>query len=171
MRLATLDDLEALLGYQTPVGGDLDATRARLRHDFEVRVPAERTLLVLASVAEGVVGVGRCSYIERPYEGLDRIPSGWYLQGVRVSQGWRRQGIGRALTRRRLEWLERRTDTIYYTTLAGNRPSIALHRAFGFDEIARGVDAPAAPVRADRLLFRRQRAGLIRPPPAPDTLS
>lgn len=171
VRLATAADIPAMLEFQTPPGSEPQATADRLAHDFAVRVPADQTFLVLAEVAEGVVAVARASWIERPFSGPDRIPTGWYLQGVRVAEGWRRLGIGRALTKRRLEWLDKRTDTVLYTTTAANRPSIALHRSFGFEQVATGVDAPAAPPRADRLLFRRQRRGFERPPPPPEILS
>lgn len=171
IRLATAADIPAMLEFQTPAGSDPEATRERLAHDFAVRVPAGETFLVLAEVAEGVVGVARASRVERPFSGPDRIPTGWYLLGVKVADGWRRLGVGRALTKRRLEWLDKRTGVVFYTTVAGNRASIALHRSFGFEQVAEGVDAPAGQPRADRLLFRRQRSAHRRPPPPPDILT
>lgn len=61
-----------------------------------------------------------------------RRGAGWYLLGLVVDQGWRRRGIGEALTRTRMAWVAQRADHLYYFTAHGNRASQALHERLGF---------------------------------------
>ncbi len=67
------------------------------------------------------------------------LHEGWYLEGLSVLPTHRRRGIGRALTEHRITWLSERTDVVYYTAAEVNRPSIELHEALGFVEVARGL--------------------------------
>jgi GNAT superfamily N-acetyltransferase len=170
VRPATLADLPALMEYQLPPGGNPELLERRLRMDFMQRIPAGETFVVVAQVREGIVGYARASRVLRPARGPGYVPSGWYLLGVRVARDWRRFGIGTALIRRRIEWLKTRTDTAWFTTMAKNRASIAAHRAFGFEQQARGVDAPGRRQDPDRLLFKAVLATRRRPPPPPDEL-
>jgi GNAT superfamily N-acetyltransferase len=59
-----------------------------------------------------------------------------------VDPNRRRQGIGSALTRARLEWVFERADSVFYVVNATNRASIDLHAKQGFEEVTRDFDLP-----------------------------
>ncbi|MFF2841186.1 GNAT family N-acetyltransferase [Paenarthrobacter sp. NPDC057981] len=65
-------------------------------------------------------------------------PAGQYLGGVTVVPDLRRHGLAAALTSARLEWIWRRADTAWCVVNARNEASLALHRQWGFHEVARG---------------------------------
>lgn len=65
-------------------------------------------------------------------------PAGHYLGGLTVAPDFRRRGLAVALTSRRLEWIWERADTALYIVNARNEASLALHRRWGFREVARG---------------------------------
>jgi ribosomal protein S18 acetylase RimI-like enzyme len=96
-------------------------------------------LVLLAEVASEIVGFGKAAYVKVPPDcdaGLG--PEGWYLNGVVVDPAHRRRGVGRRLTRARIRWVARRSDSVYYFANSRNLVSIALHERFGFVEIGRG---------------------------------
>ncbi len=119
-------------------GGDLDtwdrALAAELRGE-------DRMLLVAVSGGRpvGYASAGWRSYGSR---GGRNVPDGWYLTGLVVDPLARRGGIGRTLTRRRLEWLDERTNKIWYISSALNWASIELHRRLGFHEVIRDCAIP-----------------------------
>lgn len=86
-------------------------------------------------IQDAVVAYGRCAFL-RQYSGL---PDGWYLIGLFVAPASRRRGIGQRLIQHRLDWLSRRTDTVYYFTAEDNLASIDVHSRFGFREVSRGL--------------------------------
>lgn len=94
----------------------------------------------VASVKGEVVGYGICRFRAwSEKKGDSGLPDGWYLSGLQVLSGHRRRGIGRALTEHRLTWLSERTDVVYYNADEVNGPSIELHEASGFVEVAGGL--------------------------------
>ncbi|MFH1501636.1 MAG: GNAT family N-acetyltransferase [Candidatus Eisenbacteria bacterium] len=96
-------------------------------------------IVLVALVGSEVVGFGKAKLIALPDDVNAGIaPEGWYLTGVVVDPAHRRRGVGRRLTRERLKLLASRSDTAYYFANARNGASIALHREFGFVEVARG---------------------------------
>lgn len=99
--------------------------------------------LLVAELRGAVVGFGKIAHLA-PDAGAGTIPEGWYLGGVIVRPSLRRRGVGRALTSERIAWLRGRTDMAYYFASAQNAVSIALHRPFGFVEIARNIVVPGA---------------------------
>jgi aminoglycoside 6'-N-acetyltransferase I len=111
-----------------------------------LREPGARAYSCVALVEGEIVGYGKCAHRGWPVttDGLS-IPDGWYLTGVEVARDHRRKGVARALTRHRLQWLQPRTDVVYYFTGERNYPSQNLHRALGFIEVARGVAIPLPP--------------------------
>jgi len=96
------------------------------------------TLLLVALIANLVVAFARAGRLRQP-DSL--LPDGWYLLGVVVVDRWRRHGIGRALTERRVAWLSQRTDSVHYIANSRNQASLDLHAAMGFVEVARGFTA------------------------------
>lgn len=91
--------------------------------------------VVLVAVADGeVIGVAKTHFHPEP-EG--RSPAGHYLGGVVVAPGFRRLGVGSALTRARLEWIWSRAPIAHYFANEHNTASIRMHDAFGFQPVAR----------------------------------
>lgn len=154
VRIATLGDVEPLALLTRPPGGNLELARRKLHYDLAERVPPGELLLLVAEAGDQIVGFSRATWVVRPASQPEEIPTGWYLLGLYVAPPHRRRGIGRALTERRLLWLRGRAEQVWFTTMADNGPSIALHRAFGFTEVARGVRAPGQPPDPGRVLFR-----------------
>lgn len=96
-----------------------------------------KRLLFVAEEDETVIGFGRVCYVPE-FEEVDpplRPPVGWYLLGVVVAPEHRRRGVASALTRTRLAWLAERASEAFYFTRNTNATSIALHEAFGFEEL------------------------------------
>ncbi|MGO4432633.1 N-acetyltransferase family protein, partial [Paenarthrobacter sp. RAF9] len=113
---------------------------------------------VLVAVAQGeIVGVAKTHH--HPVPG-GSSPAGHYLGGVVVAPEFRRQGIGSALTRGRLDWIWSYASAAYYFTNENNTASIRMHEALSFRPIARfpeirGVTADDG--RSDLILFGTRR--------------
>lgn len=123
---------------QTRNGGDLAAWERALRADL---MAADRLLLVAVTAGRpvGYACAGRQSYVRT---GGRNVPDGWFLTGLVVAPPHRRGGIGRRLTQRRLQWLDGRTDKVWYFASALNRPTLELHRKLGFHEVTRDFTVP-----------------------------
>lgn len=96
---------------------------------------ADPLRLVVVAVADGeVVGWGKThhwDWSDGPAE------AGHYLGGVTVDPRCRRRGVATRLTAARMAWISERARTAWYVVNAQNRASIDLHRAWGFEEVAR----------------------------------
>ena len=104
--------------------------------DAEALVDPDRFVAV-ALLGALLVGAGKTHFFAEPD---DPAPRGHYLGGVTVHPDHRRLGIGRALTRARMDWVWSLSDRAYYFTDDHNAASILMHATLGFEEIAR---APA----------------------------
>ena len=106
------------------------------RRDWDATVMAEPggPFVAVALVDDAIVAAGKTHHQTTPESGA---PVGFYLGGVSVHPDHRRCGIGRALTRARIDWVWGLSDTVYYFTDDTNVASIRLHAEFGFTEIAR----------------------------------
>lgn len=107
-----------------------DDTRRDARRDAPQDPPR-----VPAPAARQVVGWGQTSHHTAA---TDPAPTGHYLAGVTVDPGVRRRGIGTALTQARLDWVAGRAEEVFFVVNARNLASIALHRPWRFEEVARG---------------------------------
>ena len=142
VRPATSDDIDAIALIDEARGiGPVESLVPLIRASFE-RIAREKVRWFhwVASVKGGVVGYAICRYhawAER--SGDSGLPEGWYLAGLSVLPDHRRTGVGRALTEHRIAWLSEQTDVVYYTAAEANGPSIELHEALGFTEVARGL--------------------------------
>ncbi len=133
IRAAEVDDCDAVAAIEASRDGS-DPVPTRDRCTAEVTDP--RRMLLVAVVEGTVVGLARAGRMRSPADARsDGGPDGWYLLGLIVADGWRRRGIGRAMTLQRLAWIAERADTAYYFTNARNHASIDLHRELGFVEI------------------------------------
>ena len=90
-----------------------------------------------------VVGYARARYFQpRPDAPARTAPAGYYLTGVLVAPAHRRLGVGEQLTRARMSWAAERAGELWYFTNAGNRASLRLHEALGFQEVTRDFVFP-----------------------------
>jgi predicted GNAT family acetyltransferase len=146
VRLGTAEDVRACVELVAVIGLD-DPGTWRDTLTKTVRDGVERALFV-AEANGDVVGYARVVHARTPVE-----PEGWYLLGVTVAPEWRRKGIGEALTRRRMQWVAERADTVYYFTHRDNLASQVLHERLGFVE----VQAPFVPPGGTREFAVTQR--------------
>ncbi len=91
--------------------------------------------LFVAECDGQIVGYGGVGWHDPDVLGGRNVPAGWYLSGCVVDPNRRRQGIGSALTRARMDWVFDRAESIYYVVNATNQASIDLHSKQGFEEV------------------------------------
>ncbi|RAN74228.1 GNAT family N-acetyltransferase [Bacillus sp. SRB_336] len=91
--------------------------------------------VVVATVAGRTAGWAKTHYWDHA-DGA--APAGQYLGGVTVVPDVGRRGVATALTDARLDWIWKRCATAWYVVNADNLSSIALHRGWGFAEVAEG---------------------------------
>ncbi len=142
VRAATTDDIEAIARIDQARGiGSVESLLPRILASFQSIARGEvRWHNFVASVKGEVVGYAICRYHAwSEKNGDSALPEGWYLAGLSVLPSHRRRGVGRALTAHRISWVSERIDVVYYTVAEANGPSIELHEALGFVEVARGL--------------------------------
>jgi ribosomal protein S18 acetylase RimI-like enzyme len=124
-------------------GGELTHHQIKLKAFLEKSNDPLKANFKVAELNKKIIGLGKSEYIIPPENAPQNcIPEGWYLSGVIVSPGYRRLGIGLELTKARIDWLFRKTDTVYYFANSKNKVSIELHTKLGFKENARNIWAP-----------------------------
>jgi ribosomal protein S18 acetylase RimI-like enzyme len=164
IRPASASDAAALAAIRAEREGG-DAVAHALAFQREIEAEDRGRLLLVAEVpaagttgsaAGEVAGFARVKHFSPPAVAPPNIaPAGYYLSGVIVARAWRRRGIARELTRRRLEWIAARGVEAFYFANARNRVSIDLHGAFGFEEVTRDFVFPGASFEgAVGILFR-----------------
>lgn len=157
IRSAVTADLDAIAAIEVQrEGGSHVNRRARLER-WQAAAAEGSKLLLVATVEGRVVAVAKAMRFAGTEPGVERgAPAGWYLSGVIVVPGQRRRAIGRALVQARLDWLDQRTDRVFYVANEHNRVSIALHESFGFVERIRDVVMPGVTFEGGvGLLFER----------------
>ncbi|GAA3209039.1 GNAT family N-acetyltransferase [Oerskovia jenensis] len=130
VRRATQDDLDAVAEIERR------ARRGADREQLVLALVDPERVVVVATVDDQVVGWGkthRWSYADGP------APVGHYLGGVTVDPGFRRGGVGSALTRARMDWVAERAGFVCCVVNATNVASLALHEGLGFREVARAA--------------------------------
>lgn len=139
VRPATVADLDACAALaQDRQGGDLGVRQARLAADLTE--PDQLTVVaVSAGSLAGFATAGRLSFDPQASRNL---ADGWYLSGVVVHPAHRRRGLGRRLAQVRLDWLDQRTDQVWYFASAANLASLELHCGLGFEEVTRDFVVP-----------------------------
>ncbi|WP_026819686.1 GNAT family N-acetyltransferase [Arthrobacter castelli] len=101
---------------------------------LEAAIADPGRFVVVAEVGGQMAGWAKTHYWS---DGDGVAPAGHYLGGLTVASALRRGGIGSALTQARLEWIWQQAPEAWYVTNARNHASIALHRRYGFEEVAR----------------------------------
>jgi ribosomal protein S18 acetylase RimI-like enzyme len=132
-------------GALADVAGCLDLVESVLKLDRE---PWERSLtasvtdpermLHVADDGGRIAGYSRATHWVRPEDApANAAPSGWYLMGLVVAPGYRRRGVGRALTDSRLASIAELASEVWYFANARNQASLDLHARLGFAEVTR----------------------------------
>jgi GNAT superfamily N-acetyltransferase len=75
---------------------------------------------------------------ESMYGTSQLLPTGWYLRGLKVRTEWRRTGVARELTGRRIEWLATRTQTIFVFLNDEKKETLPMYHQLGFETISTG---------------------------------
>ena len=150
VRRARTDDVDAITRISAEREGLApDTIRHRIDAEIGGAGMGDAWCVFVAEIDAEVVAFGRVRYLTHAEGGLPpSLPEGWHLTGVVVTPRFRRRGLGAALTEARLDWLRGRADEVFYVSNLANRTSIALHAAFGFEEVARDFDYPRAGRRA-----------------------
>ncbi|HUV57410.1 MAG TPA: GNAT family N-acetyltransferase [Acidimicrobiales bacterium] len=133
IRSATISDLDACaLLICNHASGELEHWRSR----FELDLANPRRLFLVATIDDLVVAYGHTTFHTRTSEDeLDAGPGGYFLSGLLVSPGHRRQGLGTLLTSARIDELRQVTDVIYYRAEPDNQATIDMHSQLGFKEV------------------------------------
>lgn len=142
VRVAVLADAAAIGRIRAPrmVALGMDGAADLDRHERWVRRMVEseegERLLLVAEEDGAVVGYALAAWFEPPEDApANAAPAGWYLLGVVVEPGFRRRGIGRALTEARMRWLAERTHEVWYFRDVDNLASDALHARWSFEPV------------------------------------
>jgi RimJ/RimL family protein N-acetyltransferase len=140
VRMTTAADLDAVTDLAiSRAGGERAQWTKRLTEDL---VDHERGLWV-ADRGGVVIGYGRVHRFQAAPDAPPLIaPDGFYLIGLAISVGNRRQGLGRAITRARLQWIAERATEAWFFTNARNEISLRLHAQLGFHEVTRDFVFP-----------------------------
>lgn len=131
---ATGDDVSVLAVLQARARGGSAREWAGRIHRARC---GDRSLVATAKVAGEAVGYANVAFL--PEHPMDHAPAGYYLTGVTVDPAWRRRGIARLLTRRRMDWVWERDSAIWCFISARNRASLDLHRELGFHHVLFGA--------------------------------
>jgi len=161
IRAATLEDIATLAKIaQEREGGRLEEHQARFGREIGSMPSQDRCLLVAATSGTEVLGFGRVVRFTPPSNAPENVaPAGFYLAGLIVDPASRRRGIARGITSARLEWVRTRSSDLWYFANARNAVSIALHAAFGFEEVTRDFWHPEASFEGGLGILFRLRFG------------
>lgn len=133
MRKATPSDLDACaLLISNHESGEFEDWRSRFEQDL---ANPQRHFLV-ATIDDLVVAYGHTTFHTRTSESeAGASPSGYFLSGLLVSPGHRREGLGTLLTVARIDELRRVTGVIYYRAEPDNQATIDMHSQLGFRKV------------------------------------
>ncbi len=152
------DQLTSLLPIES--GRPVEVVAAEFREDLARGLEVGQPYYLFAVIGAGgreqqIIGYSMAKQFEPPPDHSDVCaPGGWYLMGVFVADAYRRQGVARALTERRLQWMRGQADHAYYFTSPDNLRSVALHEAYGFELVRSGVEVPGPRLIEGQNLYR-----------------
>ncbi|MGE4210594.1 MAG: GNAT family N-acetyltransferase [Oligoflexales bacterium] len=145
MRPARLEDKRAVaelhcLEKSLP----LDACIDLFHREFTICAsePEKRTYLLALSDQQLVGYAGARYYDQNKHENMygtaNLLPTGWYLRGIKIHPEWRRRGLARTMTTKRLEWLGARSDHALVFLDDENKVTLPMYFELGFIEVSRG---------------------------------
>lgn len=144
IRTARPADVHGILAADIAAGRTSLNEAERFANGISAAVADPTRLVVVAEARDdttaeggsGVVGWAKTHY----WDYADGpAPAGHYLGGVTVRPEFRRMGLAAQLTEARLHWMWERAEFAWYVVNARNEASLALHRRWGFWEVARGA--------------------------------
>ncbi|MCD4852387.1 GNAT family N-acetyltransferase [Arthrobacter sp. AK01] len=143
IRPADPSDVAGILAADLAAGRTSSADAERFAAGISAAVADPARLVVVAEAHDdanaeggsGVVGWAKTHFWDYP-DGL--ALAGHYLGGVTVRPDFRRRGLAAELTAVRLGWIWEQAEEAWYVVNARNEASLALHRKWGFREVARG---------------------------------
>ncbi len=103
----------------------------------------DQRVYVIAEFSNRLVGYGGARFYdqakdENMYQTSKSLPTGWYLRGLKVHREFRRSGIARKITIRRLSWLKDRTSLVFVFLNDENKETIPMYQDFGFETVSKG---------------------------------
>ena len=136
MRRANAADLPVWMALRVALWPDADDTADALRAQLQ----REDASVWLAVCPNGdALGFAEASVRHDYVNGTATTPVG-FLEGLYVTDAWRRRGVGRALVEAVEQWTrEQGCIELASDALIDNAPSHAAHAAYGFEETERVV--------------------------------
>lgn len=135
IRKATLGDLSAVTDLALQLWPDHD--RAEFSADLAEIMKKESAAFFLAEEGGLPWGFAQCQLRRDYVEGTETSPVG-YLEGIFVSEAFRRQGVARALLSACKEWAREQGCAEFASDCElSNTESLAFHLALGFLEANR----------------------------------
>jgi len=116
-----------------------DHTAAEMRGELAETIAKPDAVFFLAYAQETAVGFAQCQLRYDYVEGTNSSPVG-YLEGIYVAEGYRRQGIARALLSACESWAKGKGCTEFASDCElDNLQSLQFHLNVGFEEANRIV--------------------------------
>ncbi|MCJ8345892.1 GNAT family N-acetyltransferase [bacterium] len=94
----------------------------------EVNSKKKTLMIFVACVNDRCIAYARVQY----HIQIKDEPTAWYLMGVVVHSSYRRMGIGLALTKQRMDWINSLQE-LYCFINSNNQASIQLHKKCSFE--------------------------------------
>ncbi len=138
LRKSTVDDakdLSQILFEREPKEQSIGECYNRFHLEFQKNTPDNWALFV-AEFNGQVVGYGRLSLITNTTPNPYPKPKAWWLTGLGVKNDFRRKGIARKLTEKRIQFIQSKKEDLYYVSNSKNLASIKLHEHFGFKKVS-----------------------------------
>ena len=145
IRTARLEDAEVVaklhgLEKATPLSVFIELFRSEFSNC--ANHPEEKTYF-LAFSGHDLVGYAGARFYrqlsdENMYGTTDLLPDGWYLRGIKTHPDWRRRGLAKVMTLKRLEWLSLRADHSFVFLDDENKVTLPMYFELGFEEVSRG---------------------------------
>ncbi len=138
VRPAVMKDVNQIVGIDLEREGCGSVEATTLRFGKEIKAPNENLLLLVAVKNTEILGFCRTFHSSLIEESRMQYssPVGFYNMGITVKTEYRRQNIGKLLSKIRLEWLRKKNVTRVYSGVSSlNKASLWFHKKLGFYEI------------------------------------
>ena len=137
IRKATVSDLTDLAELACRLWPD--HTQLEMQKEFACILSERTAAFFLAFEQERAVGFAQCQLRHDYVEGTDSSPVG-YLEGIYVADGYRKQGIAKALLKACENWAKTKGCSEFASDCElSNLQSLHFHLSMGFEEANRIV--------------------------------
>lgn len=135
VRLAVLSDASVIAALAARMWDLHDADK--LRDEFAELLRDPEAVVILAESCGEPIGFAQCQLRRDYVEGTASSPVG-YLEGVYVTEAWRRRGVARSLLAQCMSWARAQGCREFASDCElDNTDSLAFHLASGFTEANR----------------------------------